>query len=146
MNTLMPIDILVIENNPTEAQLIVEIFKEDNGRVNIYRVKDGMEAIDYLHKKGKYKDSKTPSLITLALNLPVKNGVEVLEEIKNDDELKCIPVIILTNSNNESDIIKAYKNHANAYIIKPGDEDKLRAYITNLKHYWFNFVVLPKRT
>ena len=101
--------------------------------------------MDYLHKKGKYKGCVTPSLILLDLNLPEKSGLEVLKEIKTDSILKCIPVIVLTNSNDNKDALKSYKHHANAYITKPIDHDKFKEYISTFKEFWLNNVQLPQR-
>ena len=140
------VDVLIIEDNSTEISLINEILNIDEWGVNFNGVTDGIEAIDYLRKKGKYKNSKTPSLILLDLNLPKKNGHEVLKEIKADDILKCIPVIILTNSNDDKDIIESYNHHANAYLIKPIDFIKFKEEIECFKEFWFSYAQLPKRT
>jgi len=139
------IDVLLIEDNSTETSLINKILDHDKWGVNFNRVGDGMEAMDYLYKKGKYKNSKTPSLILLDLDLPKKNGHKVLKEIKTDEVLKCVPVIVLTNSNDDKDISESYENHANAYIIKPIDFDKFKRDIQCFKEFWFNNVQLPIR-
>ena len=138
------INVLIIEDNSVETSLINKILDLDELGVNFNGVGDGIEAMDYLHKKGKYKDSKTPSLILLDLNLPKKNGREVLKEIKTDAILKCIPVIILTNSNNDKDISESYDHYANAYLIKPTDLDKFKVYMHCFMEFWFNNVELPK--
>ena len=140
------VDVLLIEDNSDETSLINKILDLDELGVNFNGVGDGIEAMDYLHKKGKYKDSKTPSLILLDLNLPKKNGREVLKEIKTDDILKCILVIVLTNSNDDNDINESYDNRANAYLIKPTDFDKFKEDIQCFKDFWFSNVQLPKRT
>jgi len=144
MDIITNIEILLIEDNPAEMRLIAEIFSEDDSKVNINGVGDGIAAMDYLYRKGKYKYSKTPSLIILDLNLPKKNGHEVLEEIKTDDKLKCIPVVVLTSSNSDNDILESYKHHANAYMTKPVDFNKFKEYIHAFKNYWFNSAVLPR--
>ncbi len=146
MKRVKTIETLLIEDNPAESRIITEILSEEAQWININIVKDGEEAMGYLHKKGKYKNRKTPSLIILDLNLPKKKGMEVLEEIKNDDILKCIPVVVLTISSDENDISESYLHHASAYITKPVDLDKFRKNIYTFKNYWFNNAVLPERT
>ena len=138
------INVLIIEDNSVETSLINKILDLDELGVNFNGVGDGIEAMDYLHKKGKYKDSKTPSLILLDLNLPKKNGREVLKEIKTDAILKCIPVIILTNSNNDKDIRESYDHYANAYMVKSTDFDKFNENILRFMEFWFNNVQLPR--
>ena len=102
--------------------------------------------MDYLRKKGKYKNSVTPSLIVLDLNLPKKNGIEVLKEIKEDEILKRVPVIVLTISDNDIDIFESYKQYANAYITKPADFSEFREYMYTFGDFWFKNVKLPKKT
>ncbi|PAV05090.1 MULTISPECIES: response regulator [Methanobacterium] len=138
------IDILLIEDNSDEVGLISKIIDVKEWNVNFNIVNDGIEAMNYLHKKGKYYDCVKPSLILLDLNLPKKNGSEVLKEIKTDDILKCIPVIVLTSSDDDNDIIESYGHHANAYIIKPPDFDMFEKYILIFKDFWFNSAKLPK--
>ncbi len=138
------VDILVIEDNPDETSLIAKVIDINQWNINFNSVKDGIEAMKYLHKDGKYKSCSTPSLILLDLNLPKKNGLEVLKEIKSNDILKCIPVIVLTNSNDDMDIIRSYELHANAYISKPFDFDEFESYIYTFKDFWFNSVQLPQ--
>jgi two-component system, chemotaxis family, response regulator Rcp1 len=140
------VDVLLIEDNSAETSLINKILDFDEWGVNFNRVEDGIEAMDYLRKKGKYENSKTPSLILLDLNLPEKNGHEVLKEIKTDDILKCIPVIVLTDSDDDKDIIESYENYANAYITKATDFKKFKEDIQSFKEFWFNSVQLPRRT
>ena len=140
------VDVLLIENNSSDTSLISKILDIHEWGVNFSEVGDGIEAMDYLHKKGKYENSKTPSLILLDLNLPKKNGLEVLKEIKTDDILKCIPVIVLTNSDDDKDISESYDNHANAYMIKPTDFSNFKEDIQRFREFWFNNVQLPRRT
>lgn len=144
METPNIIDILVIEDNPDETSLIAKIIDIHKWNINFNNVKDGIEAMDYLHKRGRYKDNKTPSLILLDLNLPKKSGLEVLKEIKTDNVLKCIPVIVLTISTDDKDILESYKYHANAYISKPDNLDKFIESIHTFKEFWFNIVQLHK--
>lgn len=144
MNSPNPINILLIEDNSDETSLISKIIKNNECNINFNIVKDGMEAIDYLNKEGKYNTCVTPSLILLDLNLPKKSGREVLKELKQDEILKCVPIIVLTDSDNKKDIIESYDHHANAYIIKPADFDMFEKYMLIFKNFWFNSVKLPK--
>ncbi len=139
-----PIEILLIEANPAAARLIIEVFNESKWNINISRLNDGVEVMDYLNKKNKYKYSKTPSLILLELNLLGKRGYEVLKEIKTDDTLKSIPVIILTNSRNNEDVYNSYEKRANAYIIKSVNLNKFREDMLIFNEFWFNYATLPK--
>ncbi|MEL7669386.1 response regulator [Methanobacterium sp.] len=138
------ITILVINNNPDEIKLMTNIIDIQQWNVNFINLKDGLEALNYLHKKGKYKNCKIPSLILLDFDLPKKSGLEVLKEIKTNASLKCIPVIILTNSLDHNEIIEAYEYHVNAYIPKPVDYDKFKEDIYIFKEFWFNNAKLPK--
>ena len=138
------IDILVVEDNSEETDLIAKIIDITEWNIHFNSVKDGIEALKYLHKKGKYKNCPTPSLILLDLNLPRKKGQEVLKEIKTDDKLKCIPVIVLTVSTDYKDVVESYEHYANAYISKPLDLDEFKKYINTFKEFWFNNVQLPK--
>ncbi len=139
-----PIEILLVEDNPAETRLIMEVFDENEHPVNITGVKDGIEAMDYLYKKGEYKNCKTPSLIILDLNLPKKSGIELLEEIKTDDKLRHIPVIVLTGSKDDNDIFESYEHYANACMSKSINFDEFRKDIRIFRNYWLNNVILPK--
>ena len=138
------IEILLIEDDSGDIGLISKTIDVNEWNVNFNKVEDGVEAMEYLYKKGRYKDNKTPHLILLDLNLPKKNGREVLKDIKTDKILKCIPVIVLTGSDDHNDVIKSYEHHANAYIIKPANLDMFEKYITIFKNFWFNNVKLLK--
>ena len=140
----IPIEILLVEDNPAERRLIREVFDENEHPVNITGVEDGIKAMDCLYKKGKYKNYKTPSLIILDLSLPTKSGFEVLEEIKTEDKLKHIPVVVLTGSKDDSDIFESYNRHANACMDKSLNFDKFTENIRGFRNYWFNNVILPK--
>jgi len=118
-----PVEILLVEDNEGDVGLIEEVFEEAKIRNNIHVAEDGKEAVLYLRGEGKFSGSPRPDIILLDLNLPKKDGREVLKEIKEDDNLKNIPVVILTTSNAEKDILRAYDLHANAYITKPLDFD-----------------------
>ncbi|HML05179.1 MAG TPA: response regulator [Methanobacterium sp.] len=138
------IDVLVVEDNPADARLIMEAFDCFNEKCDIKLVEDGVEASDYLYKRGKYNNCKTPQLILLDLNLPKKNGRDLLIEIKNDDKLRLIPIIILTTSNDNNDVCVAYWNYANAYIAKPSDFDEFEELIKIFEAFWFRMAILPK--
>ncbi len=140
---IRPIEILLVEDNSADARLVVEVFKDFKIRNNIYHTKDGVEAIDFLYKNGKYKYAPKPDIILLDLNLPKKDGREVLKEIKKDDTLKSIPVVILTTSNSEDDIMKTYSNHANCYITKPVDFEPFVNVLKSIEKFWLNMVKLP---
>jgi CheY-like chemotaxis protein len=136
-------EILLIEDNPGDVLLTKEAFKECGEDYNIISVKDGVEAIKYLNNEDCYKDSVLPDLILLDLNLPRKDGREVLEEIKNDDLLKNIPVIVLSTSKNESDILKCYELKVNCYISKPVELESFIEIIKSIEKYWLHTVKLP---
>ncbi|NNC95976.1 MAG: response regulator [Chitinophagales bacterium] len=137
-------EILLVEDNPGDIRLTQEALKESNFNSTLNVVVDGEEALEYLFKRGKFTAAESPDLILLDLNLPKKSGLEVLEEIKNDPELRIIPSIILTTSDNERDIIKSYKLHANCYIIKPVDFDEFARLTKLIESFWFNSVKLPE--
>lgn len=136
-------EILIVEDNAGDARLISEVLNEGKLKDNFTIVSDGVDAIDYLFKKGKFRNSETPGLVILDLNLPKKDGREVLAEIKSDDSLMKIPVIILTMSQADDDILKSYSLHANSYIIKPIDFDLFRDAIKSIESFWFSSVTLP---
>jgi CheY-like chemotaxis protein len=137
------IDILLVEDNPGDARLAVEALKESKIQNTLHVVMDGEEASDFLFRKGKYADSAHPDLILLDLNLPKKDGRELLAEIKNDPVLKRIPVVVLTTSKAEEDILKTYNLHANCYITKPLDLEQFMKVIKSIEEFWLTIVVLP---
>ncbi len=141
-----PIDILVVEDNPGDARLIKEVLNEQKIFNSLFIVNDGVEAMNFLLKKGKYKDSPRPDLVILDLNLPRKDGREVLADIKANDDLKRIPVVIMTISQAEADILKSYNLHANCYITKPIDLDQFVKVIKSIEDFWFSIVKLPSKT
>lgn len=142
-NNLIPIDILLVEDNPGDARLAHEAFKDAKVRNNLYMVSDGVEALEFLRQQGKHTDAIHPDLILLDLNLPKKDGREVLEEIKADENLKRIPVVVLTISKAEEDIIKSYNLHANCYITKPIDLNRFLEVVRSIEHFWLTIVKLP---
>ena len=144
MENLKLVEILLIEDNPGDARLTQEALKDGKVRNILHIVYDGEEATDFLFKRNQYKNASRPDLIILDLNLPKKNGQEVLAEIKADDSLKSIPVIILTISKQEQDIIRSYNLHANCFLIKPIDLNQFFEVIKSIEDFWFTLVKLPK--
>lgn len=140
-----PIEILLVEDNPGDARLTLEAFKEGKVFNNLTVVGDGVEALAYLRREGQHANSVQPDLILLDLNLPKKDGREVLEEIKSDERLKNIPVIVLTTSAAEEDIARAYSRHANCYITKPVDLDQFLHVVQSIESFWLSLVRLPSR-
>ena len=138
-----PIEILLVEDSPGDIRLTREAFKDAKVRNNLHVVQDGVEAMSFLNRKGKYVDVPRPDLILLDLNLPKKNGHEVLNEIKEDSNLKCIPVVILTMSTAEQDIIETYNKHTNCYIVKPVDLDQFMNVVKSIENFWLTIVKLP---
>jgi chemotaxis family two-component system response regulator Rcp1 len=140
-----PIEILMVEDNPGDVRLTVEALKEGKVRNNFHTVEDGVEAMAFLRRQGRYAEAPRPDLILLDLNLPKMNGREVLAEIKEDPELRRIPVVILTVSKAEQDIIKSYNLHANCYINKPVDLDQFLEVVKSIENFWLTVVMLPPR-
>ena len=138
------IHILLVEDNEGDIFLITEALEEGKIVNKISVSKDGKEAIDFLEKKGKYKNEETPDLILLDINLPKKNGHEVLEYIKTSENLKQIPVIMLTTSSSDKDVLLSYKNHANCFITKPLDVNNFLTIVSSIESFWINIVKLPK--
>jgi len=136
-------EILLGEDNPGDVRLTIEASKENKMCNVINVVKDGVEALAYLNQKGKYINASRPDLILLDLNLPRKDGREVLEEIKADESLKRIPVIVLTTSQADEDILKAYGLNANCYIAKPVDLDQFIRIVKSIEDFWLTIVKLP---
>ncbi|MFC2071828.1 response regulator [Chloroflexota bacterium] len=138
-----PIKILLVEDNPGDVRLTQEAFKENKVGNSLSIVEDGLEAMNFLHQVGKYADVPRPDLILLDLNLPKKDGREVLGEIKEDPNLKSIPVVVLTTSKAEEDIIKSYNLHANCYITKPVDLEQFMTVVKSIEDFWLTIVKLP---
>ncbi|TKC06706.1 response regulator [Pedobacter polaris] len=139
-----PALILLVEDSEGDILLTTEALVE--GRINskLFVVKDGWEAIQYLEKKGKYSNSITPDLVLLDVNLPKINGHEVLKFIKSKENLKHIPVVMLTTSSSEKDIMNSYQNNVNCYITKPVDSEEFIRAIASIKDFWISVVQLPK--
>jgi len=140
------VDILVVEDNAGDARLIREVLNDNKIFNSLKVVKDGVEALEFLRNKGKFKDEPKPDLIILDLNLPRKDGREVLSEVKNDDNLKHIPIVIMTISQAEEDIMKSYSLYANCYITKPIDLDEFIKVIRSIEDFWFSIVKLPPKS
>ncbi len=144
-NFVNPVEILLVEDNPADVRLTQEALKEEKVYNNLYVVNDGEEAMAFLRKEGKYAQAVRPDLILLDLNLPKKDGREVLKEIKSDDGLKSIPVVILTISKADEDIIKSYNLHANCYITKPVDLKQFIKIARAVQEFWLTIVKLPPK-
>ncbi|MGA7951950.1 MAG: response regulator [Gloeobacterales cyanobacterium] len=138
-----PIEILLVEDNPGDVRLSIEVLRDAKVHNHLNAVGDGVEALSFLRKEGKYADAPHPDLILLDLNLPKKDGREVLAEIKADDHLKRIPVVVLTTSQSEEDILKAYELHANCYISKPVNLDQFIKVVQSIEAFWLTIVKLP---
>ena len=143
MNTFNSVNILLVEDNPGDVRLTKEAFKEAKVNNNLHIVSDGVEALDFLRRKGKYIGAPRPEIILLDLNMPKKNGREVLAEIKADPDLTRIPVLVLTISQAEEDILKSYNLHANCYIQKPADINKFIDVVKSIEGFWLTIVKLP---
>lgn len=137
------IKLLLVEDNEGDIVLTVEALKRSEFTQDIQVVKDGQEALDYLHKEGRYENAEKPDLIFLDINLPKINGKEVLAQIKMNEDLKTIPVVMLTTSNSYDDVLESYRNHANSYITKPAGFNNFLEVIQNVKAFWINTVQLP---
>jgi two-component system, chemotaxis family, response regulator Rcp1 len=140
---MTPIDILLVEDNPGDARLTREALTHSKVRNNLHHARDGEEAIAFLRRQGKFADAPTPDLVLLDLNLPRRDGREVLEDIKNDPSLMHIPVVILTSSQAEEDILRSYRLHANCFITKPVDLEQLTKVVQGIEQFWFTLVRLP---
>ena len=138
-----PVEISLVEDNPGDVRLTQEALNDGKVRNNMHVAEDGVEAVAFLRREGKYADAPRPDLILLDLNLPKKDGREVLAEIKTDEDLKRIPVVVLTTSKAEQDIFRAYDQHANCYITKPVDLDQFITIVKGIEDFWFTIVKLP---
>ncbi len=139
-----PIQILLVEDNPGDARLAVEALKDSKVRNSLHHVGDGVEALAYLRREAPFADAPVPDLILLDLNMPRKDGREVLAEIKEDPDLRLVPVVVLTTSAAERDLLKTYDLHANAYVVKPLDLDQFIEVVQAIESFWFTIVKLPQ--
>jgi two-component system, chemotaxis family, response regulator Rcp1 len=138
-----PVEILLVEDNPGDVRLTKEALKEGKVYNNLHWAKDGVEALEFLRRQGKHADVPRPDIILLDLNLPKKDGREVLAVIKTDSELKHIPVVVLTTSKAEEDVLKSYALHANCYVTKPVDLEKFIQVVQSIDRFWLTVVTLP---
>lgn len=141
-----PIEILLVEDSEADVELTREAFREARINNTLHVACDGAEALDFLYRRGKFTEAVIPDMILLDLNLPKRDGREVLEVIKNDPQLKVIPVVILTSSSAEKDVVKTYKLHANCYVVKPVDFDQFMEVIRSIEDFWLSVVTFPKPT
>ena len=139
-----PIEILLVEDNPGDVRLTKEALKDARVANNLHITMDGVEALAFLRKQGKHAAVPRPDLILLDLNLPKKNGREVLEEIKAEDALRHIPVVILTTSQAEQDVVESYRLRANAYVTKPVDLDQFLKVVSSIEQFWLEIVKLSR--
>lgn len=142
--SIKPIEILLVEDNPGDVVLTKEALAEAKVFNNLYVATDGDEALEFLCREGEHADVPRPDLILLDLNLPRRDGREVLAEIKEDERFKAIPVVILTTSKNEEDVWKSYQLHANCYITKPIDLDQFMKVVRSVEDFWLSIVTLPR--
>jgi chemotaxis family two-component system response regulator Rcp1 len=138
-----PIEILLVEDNPSDIRLVQEAFKEGKIWNNLHIARDGEKALAFLRKEGPFKDAPHPDLILLDLNLPRMDGREMLVHVKAAEELRRIPVVILTTSKSEEDILRSYDLHANCYITKPVDLDQFIRVVQSIEYFWLSIVMLP---
>jgi chemotaxis family two-component system response regulator Rcp1 len=141
---IQPIEILLVEDNLGDARLAQEALKDSKINNNLYHVEDGVEAMRFLRRRAEHAGVPLPDLILLDLNLPRKDGREVLAEIKEDPELRLVPVVVLTTSEAERDLLKSYDLHANAYVVKPMDLDRFIEIVEAIENFWFTIVKLPQ--
>jgi CheY-like chemotaxis protein len=138
-----PVEILLVEDNPGDERLTREALREGKVYHNLHWAKDGVEAMAFLRREGKYAAVPRPDIVLLDLNLPKKDGREVLEEIKSDEDLKRIPVVVLTTSKAEEDVLRTYNLHANCYVTKPVDLEKFIVVVKSIDVFWLTVVTLP---
>jgi two-component system, chemotaxis family, response regulator Rcp1 len=140
-----PVEILLVEDSPSDAELTLEALHDAKVRNHLSVVEDGVQAMAFLRREGEYGRAPRPDLIMLDLNLPRKDGREVLAEIKSDDSLKTIPVVVLTTSRAEQDVLRAYHLHANCYITKPVDFEQFLDMVRSVESFWLFVVTLPPK-
>jgi two-component system, chemotaxis family, response regulator Rcp1 len=141
---VIPIELLLVEDSEPDVRLTIEALREAKVKNRLWVVNDGVQALEFLRRQGRYADAPRPDLILLDLNLPRKDGRQVLTEIKNDPALKCIPVVVLTTSKSEEDILRAYQLHANCYITKPVDFNRFMEVVKSIESFWLTVVTLPE--
>lgn len=144
MSAVRAIQILMVEDNPDDVLLTREALKDAKVHCNLHVTEDGVQALEFLNRTGPYSEVPRPDIILLDLNLPRKDGREVLQEIKNRENLRMIPVVILTTSESPDDISRAYDSHVNCYITKPVDFDQFIKVVRSIEDFWFTVVKLPR--
>ena len=140
-----PVEILLVEDSPSDTELTIEAFQEGKIPSNLSHVEDGVEAMDFLGRKHSYSEAPRPDLILLDLNLPRKDGREVLAELKSDPDLRTIPVVVLTTSKDDQDIYQAYRLQANCYIAKPVDFEQFVKVVRSIEYFWLDVATLPRK-
>lgn len=145
MTMMRPVEILLVEDNPGDVRLTKEALREGKLSTNLSVAPDGVEALAFLHQEGKYAEAPRPDIVLLDLNLPKMDGREVLASLKADPDLRRIPVVVLTTSQAEQDILRTYDLHANCYITKPVDLDQFITIVQSIEGFWFTIVTLPQR-
>lgn len=142
---ILPANILLVEDREADAELVKFTLSRNKVQTNLHIVENGYDALDFVNKRNGYEDKPRPDLILLDINLPGISGIEVLQEIKKNEKTRVIPVVILTSSKHDEDVIKSYTYHANCYIQKPLDLDSFQEIIAKLEQFWFSIVVLPNK-
>jgi len=145
VNIDKPVEILLAEDNPGDVMLTRKALEQGKLANNLHVTTDGVDALEFLRQEGEYEDAPRPDLILLDLNMPRKDGQEVLEELRADDELRRIPVVVLTSSESEEDIVRSYELNANAYLTKPVDFDGFVEIVNRLENFWFQVVKFPEK-
>ncbi len=140
-----PVQILLVEDSPSDTDLTIEALRGGGISSKLNHVEDGVEAMDFLHRRNGYPDAPRPDLILLDLNLPRRDGREVLAELKSDPELRTIPVVVLTTSKDDRDIAQAYRLQANCYIAKPVDFEQFQKVVRAIEHFWLEVAALPQK-
>ena len=143
---VQPIEVLLVEDDPGDVVLITEAFEDNKVSNRLHVVSDGVEALQFLRRQGEYADKPVPDLVLLDLNLPRKDGREVLAEVKDDQELRRIPVVVLTTSKAEEDVLRSYNLHANAYVTKPVDFERFIEVVRQIDEFFVSVVKLPGRS
>lgn len=146
MSSVKPISVLLVEDDPGDVVLVTEAFEHNKVQNELHVVQDGVEALQFLRREPPYEDAQTPDLILLDLNLPRKDGREVLQDVKADDRLRRIPVVVLTTSKAEEDVLRSYDLHANAYVTKPVDFDRFIEVVRQIDEFFVSVVKLPGRS
>lgn len=144
MNRIDPVEILLVEDSPADVDLTREAFEEGKLKNNLHVCKDGVEALDYLYQRNGYEDAVRPDLILLDLNMPRMNGHEVMQQLDKDQNLRTIPIVVLTTSDDQWDIVQSYENSANCYITKPVGLNQFMSVIQSIEDFWFSVVKLPR--